>query len=141
MKHPLMSCRDKHVIAWKVFEIGDGILYTEDDVKKICPSSIGLIVHESLILPSKEEDIMSRKRQKMEVSYKNDIKMLMLILLWLLADLVLQQIHSCEFCIVEFSEGLNSHDCIFISVLYIVFCYTCQFLWWSATQYMFLGLG
>jgi hypothetical protein len=32
-KHLLMSCRDKHVIAWKSFEIGDGILYTEDDVK------------------------------------------------------------------------------------------------------------
>ena len=68
-----------------------------------------------------EEGIMSRKRQTMEVSYKNNIKILMLILLWLLADLVLQQIHSCEFFIVEFSEtlseGLNSHDCIFISVL------------------------
>ena len=41
-----MSCRDKHVIAWKSFEIGDGILYTEDDFKKICPStpsSLGLI--------------------------------------------------------------------------------------------------
>jgi hypothetical protein len=24
-----MSCSDKHVIAWKSFEIGDGILYTE----------------------------------------------------------------------------------------------------------------
>ena len=60
-----MSCRDKHVIAWKSFEIGDDILYTEDDVKKICPStpsSLGLIVHESFILPSKEEGIMSRKR-------------------------------------------------------------------------------
>ena len=52
-----MSCRDKHVIAWKSFEIGDDILYTEDDVKKICPtpSSLGLVVHESLILPSEEE--------------------------------------------------------------------------------------
>ena len=30
----VMSCRDKHVIAWKSFEIGNGILYTEDDVKK-----------------------------------------------------------------------------------------------------------
>jgi hypothetical protein len=43
----LMSCRDKHAIAWKSFEIGDGILYTKDDVKKICPStpsSLGLIV-------------------------------------------------------------------------------------------------
>jgi hypothetical protein len=29
-----MSYRDKQVIAWKSFEIGDGILYTEDDVKK-----------------------------------------------------------------------------------------------------------
>ena len=60
-----MSCRHKHVIAWKSFEIGDGILYTEDDVKKICPStssSLGLIVHESFILPSKEEGIMLRKR-------------------------------------------------------------------------------
>ena len=27
-KHHLMSCRDKHVIAWKSFEIRDGILYT-----------------------------------------------------------------------------------------------------------------
>ena len=63
-----MYCRDKHVIAWKSFEIGDGILYTEDDVKKICPStpsSLGLIVHESFILPSNEEGIMSRKSQKM----------------------------------------------------------------------------
>ena len=62
-----MSCRDKHVIAWKSFEIGDGILYTEDDVKKICPtaSSLGLIVHESFIIPSKEEGIMSSKKQKM----------------------------------------------------------------------------
>ena len=63
-----MSCRDKHVIAWKSFEIGDGILYTEDDVKKICPtpSSVGLIVHESFILPSIEEGIMSKKNnQKM----------------------------------------------------------------------------
>jgi hypothetical protein len=48
-----MSCRDKHVIAWKSFEIGDDISYTEDDVKKICqtPSSLGLIVQETLILP------------------------------------------------------------------------------------------
>jgi hypothetical protein len=41
------------------------VLYTEDDVKKICPStpsSLVLIVHESFILPSKEEGIMSRKR-------------------------------------------------------------------------------
>jgi hypothetical protein len=65
-----MSCRDKHIIAWKSFEIGDGILYTEDDVKKICPtplspSSLELVVHESFILPSKEEGIMSRKKQKM----------------------------------------------------------------------------
>jgi hypothetical protein len=39
----------------------------EDDVRKICPtpSSLGLVVHESLILPSKEEGIMSRKKQKM----------------------------------------------------------------------------
>jgi hypothetical protein len=61
-----MSCRDKHVIAWKSFEIGDDILYTEDDVKKICPtpSSLGLVVHESLILPSKEEGIMSRKNPR-----------------------------------------------------------------------------
>ena len=50
-----MSCRDKHVIAWKSFEIGDNILYTEDDIKKICPtpSSLGLVVHESFIFPSK----------------------------------------------------------------------------------------
>jgi hypothetical protein len=36
----------------------------EDDVKKICPTplSLGLIVHEPFILPSKEEGIMSRKR-------------------------------------------------------------------------------
>ena len=59
----------KNAIAWKYFEIGDGILFTEDDVNKICPStpsSLGLIVHESFILPSKEEGIItSRKRQKM----------------------------------------------------------------------------
>jgi hypothetical protein len=65
-----MSCRDKHIIAWKSFEIGDGILYTEDDFKKICPtplspSSLELVVHESFILPSKEEGIMSRKKEKM----------------------------------------------------------------------------
>jgi hypothetical protein len=30
-----MSFRDKHVIAWKSFEIGDGILYTEDDRKYV----------------------------------------------------------------------------------------------------------
>jgi hypothetical protein len=62
-----MSCRDTLVIAWNSFEIGDDILYTEDDVKKICPtpSSLGLVVHESLILPSKEEGTMSRKKQKM----------------------------------------------------------------------------
>jgi hypothetical protein len=30
-----------------------------------------------------EEGIISRKRQTMEVSYKNNIKILMLILLWL----------------------------------------------------------
>jgi hypothetical protein len=42
--------------------IGDGILYTEDDVNKICsstPSSLGLIIHESFILLSKEEGIMT----------------------------------------------------------------------------------
>jgi hypothetical protein len=41
------------------------VLYTEDDVKKICPStpsSLELIVHESFILQSKEEGIISRKR-------------------------------------------------------------------------------
>ena len=61
-----MSCRDTLVIAWNSFEIGDDILYTEDDVKKICPtpSSLGLVVHESLILPSKEEGIMSRKKPR-----------------------------------------------------------------------------
>ena len=79
-----MTCRDKHVIAWKYFEIG-----RRDNVKK----------------------------KTMEFSYKNNIKILMLIFLWLLADLVLQQIHSCEFFIIEFSEGLNSYDCISISVL------------------------
>jgi hypothetical protein len=39
-------------------------LYT-DDVKKICPStpsSLGLIVHESFILPSKEEGINVKKK-------------------------------------------------------------------------------
>jgi hypothetical protein len=56
-----MSCRDKHVIAWTSFEIGDGILCTEDDVKKI---SLGLIVHESFILPSKEGGILSRKKTR-----------------------------------------------------------------------------
>jgi len=35
-----MSCRDKHVIVWESFEIGDGILYTEDDVKCPTPGSI-----------------------------------------------------------------------------------------------------
>ena len=62
-----MSCRDKQVIAWTSFQIGDGSLYTEDDVKKICPtpSSLGLVVHESFISPSKEEGIMSRKKLKM----------------------------------------------------------------------------
>jgi hypothetical protein len=58
-------------------------------------------------LPSKKEGVMSRKRQTMEISYKNDIKILMLIFLWLLADLVLPQIHSREFFIVEFSEALS----------------------------------
>jgi hypothetical protein len=60
-----MSCRDKHIIAWKSFEIGDDILYT-DDAKKICrtPSSLGLIVHESFILPSRKEGIMSRKKPR-----------------------------------------------------------------------------
>jgi hypothetical protein len=45
----------------------DGSLYTEDDVKKICPtpSSLGLVVHESFISPSKEEGIMSREKLKM----------------------------------------------------------------------------
>ena len=38
-----MSCRDKHVTAWKSFEIGDGILYTEDDVKKNMSNSITII--------------------------------------------------------------------------------------------------
>ena len=61
-----MSCRNKHAIAWKSFGIGDGILYTEDDVNKIgqTPSSLELIVHESCILPSKEEVIMSRKKNR-----------------------------------------------------------------------------
>ena len=63
-----MSCRDTLVIAWNSFEIGDDILYTEDDVKKICPTPSSLhvrfIVRESFILPSKEEGIMSRKKQK-----------------------------------------------------------------------------
>jgi hypothetical protein len=55
----------------KSFEIGDDILCTEDNVKKICPtpSSLGLVVHESLILPSKEEGIMSRKKQNMLMMY------------------------------------------------------------------------
>jgi hypothetical protein len=38
---------------------------------KICPStpsSLGLIVHESFILPSKEEGIMSRKKQQKNVN-------------------------------------------------------------------------
>jgi hypothetical protein len=43
-KHLLMSCRDKDVTAWKSFEIGDGILYTEDDVKKTCPTPSSLHV-------------------------------------------------------------------------------------------------
>ena len=55
-----MSCRNKYVNVWKSFEIEDSILFTEDDVKKLCPtpSSLGLVVHESFILPSKEEGIM-----------------------------------------------------------------------------------
>ena len=52
----------------------------------------------------------------MVISYKHDkkrlYKILMLILILFLADLV----HSCDFFIVEFSEGLNSHDSIIISV-------------------------
>ena len=59
---------DKHVIAWESFEIGDGILYTEDDVKKICPStpsSLGLIVQESFILISK------RKRDNVKKKTEN----------------------------------------------------------------------
>ena len=56
-----MSCRHKQVIACKSFEIGDGMLCTEDDVKKI---SLGLIVHESFILPCKEGGIMSRKKNR-----------------------------------------------------------------------------
>ena len=63
-----MSCRDKDVIAWKSFEIGDRILFTEDDVKKTCPTPsslhVGFIVHESFSLPSKEEGIMSRKKNR-----------------------------------------------------------------------------
>ena len=59
-----MSCTDKHVIAWKSFEIGDGILCTEDDVKKI---SLGLIVHESFILPSKEGGIMLRRKKEQKM--------------------------------------------------------------------------
>jgi hypothetical protein len=45
----------------------NGYLSAEDDVKKICPlipSSLGLIVHESFILPSKEEGIMSREKNR-----------------------------------------------------------------------------
>ena len=45
----------------KLMFIGDGILCIEYDVKKIyptTPSSLELIVHESFILPSKEEGIM-----------------------------------------------------------------------------------
>jgi hypothetical protein len=58
-----MSCRDKHVIAWNFFEIGDGILYTEDDITKIC-RSLGLIIHESFILPSKRKrDNVKRKTE------------------------------------------------------------------------------
>jgi hypothetical protein len=59
-----MSCRNKLAIAWKSFGIGDGILYTEDDGNNIgqTPSSLELIVHESFILPSKEEVIMSRQK-------------------------------------------------------------------------------
>ena len=66
-----MSCRNKYVNAWKSFEIGDGILFTEDDVKKLCPtpSSLGLVVHESFILPSKEEGIMWGKKRKCKWGY------------------------------------------------------------------------
>ena len=41
------------------------MLFTEDDLKKICPSppsSLGLIVHDTFILPRKEEGIISTKR-------------------------------------------------------------------------------
>ena len=65
-----MSCRDKHVIAWRSFEIGDGILYTEDDVKKICPtpsspSSLGLVVHESFIFAIRRRRDNVKKKTEM----------------------------------------------------------------------------
>jgi hypothetical protein len=31
-KHHLMSCRDKHVIAWKSFEIRDGKYYEDEPI-------------------------------------------------------------------------------------------------------------
>jgi hypothetical protein len=55
-----MSCKSS-------FEIRDGILYTKDDVKKICPStpsSPGLIVHESFILSLKEKGIISSEKNR-----------------------------------------------------------------------------
>jgi len=73
-----MSCRDKQIIAWKSFEIGNGMLFTEDDLKKICPSppsSLGLIVHDAFILPRKEEGVISRKRTENvnEVIIENEV--------------------------------------------------------------------
>ena len=72
-----MSCRDKQVSAWKSFEIGNGMLFTEDDLKKICPSppsSLGLIVRDTFILPRKE-GIISRKRTNNvnEVNIENEV--------------------------------------------------------------------
>jgi hypothetical protein len=56
-----MSCTDKHVIAWKSFEIGDGILCTEDDVRKI---SLGLIIHESFIFAIKRRRNNVKKKSR-----------------------------------------------------------------------------
>ncbi|CAG2245178.1 unnamed protein product [Mytilus edulis] len=60
-----INIRENQIVAWKSFEIGQGNIYTEEDLKKICPSppsSLGLIVHETFILPSKEEGMISRKK-------------------------------------------------------------------------------
>ncbi|XP_063395880.1 uncharacterized protein LOC134680674 [Mytilus trossulus] len=62
-----INIRENQIVAWKSFEIGQGNIYTEEDLKKICPSppsSLGLIVHETFILPSKEEGMISRKKKQ-----------------------------------------------------------------------------
>ena len=72
-----MSCRDKHLIAWKSFEIGDGILYTEDDVKKICPtpSLLGLnrswIIH--FAIKRRRDNVKKKPEKENENTIGNEI--------------------------------------------------------------------